>query len=457
MSSMAKVKPDPGICIGIEPSGLVVVGAASGSETDNEATALQRLRRSATSMQASTAKLDRRLRLQERAHLRVERWLRAIYRLPVVRLAMMPLLWLLKRRWRSSRNSALRLASQIRSCRTPVLFYLTPAVVAAYEELASRFGKLAEVDRAWLIDLPDGWHGNFDKLTPGGGLKRDRCRLRIGTHPHLRADGLGLIIESELRQCCFFPLFGIAQGGAGETNIVALTDIEITAVDVIYLEEETPSSESAVISYSTKPGNRSGKNAARQLPFLSYGALHVVLPGSDQFALMTSSAAVAREFADCFKEYVAALRALATSAESEQKSLFEGHHDDDEAPLGQLASKPAVTPSGFGLPMLDLSILALLGAALWALHQQYDGWALRQSITERLSMLTTIVEGHLYPSRETNSSLPHDQDLHSERIDTPTAEESTIQNRSEDNLPDDELPEMLEAEKLEDLIIIAPD
>lgn len=459
MCAMAKIKAFPDICLGLQPNGIVILDERRCTAAREGSEALPHLRNVVSDIKASSLKLERRLRSQQHRHRRVDRWLRAVYRLPVIRLALLPFLWLLKGVWRSSRDAIALLAGQMLSTRSRITFKLSTEVVNSYEALASSFGALAAVDRVWLVDQPTGSDGNLDKLLPAHGPTRRLCRLSVGTHRYLQAGGLALIVDSPGRNVHIMPLFLLDERVEAEPRIHALSEVLVTSRDVIYLEEEPPSRDATVVSHTAdRPASPRG-TGKQKLPFLQYGGLSFQFPNGERLTLLTSRMAQAHDFATAFTQYAAALRALAESNQPEKQLIFEGHAVTSPQADRTFAGSAVAAPNGRWMPALDVTVALAILAALWTLAQPGSWDKLNARIVDSWSSAAQFFEqqtGRLSTTEPTAADGADSEPSERDGAISKATDVDTISSKPTESATSPQaLPEALEAFDLDDLMIEA--
>jgi hypothetical protein len=204
------------------------------------------------------------------------------------------------------------LAGQRNACAVKLRFVLGEAALDAFARLAAAHTLLARSARIWAV--PDGQVADTMTTAPprvAVTAKPLVPDLMVSRWPGLAfqdRDGVGVAL---------FPGFVMAQrpGAGGSLLLTDIMAATVEAGEVRLPEREALPPDAAVVGQTWERTNRDGSPDRRyanntRIPVVAYGRLRLALGPGERRAFLVSDRAAAVTFAEAFKSFQAALRAV---------------------------------------------------------------------------------------------------------------------------------------------------
>ena len=284
----------------------------------------------------------------------------------IVRLVTEKALPSLARSLQVAQHEADTLEADFEACIVDVDIGMDSATAVGWAALQSSYENLCRCSRIWDVTASRGVNQRRERTMATSSVARSPVRFGMAPEGLVRCGSPAFQLgNASGRELQIFPAFAMMREPRGDFGLVELTNIDLEAVRVSFVETQGVPSDSQVLGQTWVKANKDGSrdrrfSGNREIPIAEYGELTFKSATGLLESYQFSSYAKSRDFAAAFGAHVNALRRLETAA-YDSESLAASSPDVESVPVTPLSVlKPR---SNLWIDWMLLGLLIVVG--LW--------------------------------------------------------------------------------------------
>jgi hypothetical protein len=234
------------------------------------------------------------------------------------------------------------LEADFEACIVDVDIGMVSATAARWSALHSSYESLCRCSRIWDVTASRGVNQRRERTMATSSVARSLVRFGLAPDGLVRCGSAAFQLgNASGRELQIFPAFAMMREPRGDFGLVELTNINLEAVRVSFVETHGVPSDSQVLGQTWIKANKDGSrdrrfSGNRQIPIAEYGELTFKSATGLLESYQFSSYAKSRDFAAAFSAHADALRRLETAAH-DPESLAASSPDVESAPVAPLS------------------------------------------------------------------------------------------------------------------------